>query len=98
MKTAKYNLAVAICLLCLSVSSQRGTVKLDVNYSIAQPLGNFKDITDKTSFNGWDAAVMYGITDQVEVGVMTGFQDFYQKYGRQVYHSSGSDISAVITN
>ncbi len=33
------------------------------------------------------------------VGFGTGFQDFYQKYPRQVYKAAdGSDISAVVSN
>jgi hypothetical protein len=85
-------------LLCLGASSQQRTVKLDVAYKAAMPLGNFKNLTDKTSLNGWEAAVLYGLTDQISVGLQSGFQDFYQKYDRQVYHGPGSDISAVITN
>src|SRR5215203_5863636 len=98
MKRIKYNMVLLICLLCLGASSQQGTVKLDVNYKAAMPLGNFKNITDKTSLNGWEAALMYSLTNQIAVGMQTGFQDFYQKYGRQVFHSGGSDLSAVVTN
>lgn len=98
MKNMKYNLAVAVCLLCLSAVGQQRMLKLEVAYKAAMPMGNFKTITDKTSLNGWEAAFMYGLTDAISVGVQSGFQDFYQKYGRQVYHESGGAISAVITN
>ncbi len=61
-------------------------------------MGNFKNLTDNTSLNGWEAAVLYGLTDQISVGLQTGFQDFYQRYPRQLYQlSDGSDISAVVT-
>lgn len=89
---------VSFLLLGLSASSQKQTLKLDVAYKASMPLGNFHDLVNKTSFNGWSAAVTYGITDQIAVGFGTGFQDFYQKFPRQVYHGAGSDISAVITN
>jgi hypothetical protein len=98
MKLVKNNLVFLSCLLCLAASSQQRVLKLEVAYKAAMPMGNFKNITDKTSLNGWEAAVMYGLTDKIAVGVQSGFQDFYQKYGRQVYHGSGSNISAVITN
>jgi len=95
---AKFNLALLSLLLCLGASSQQRSVKLDVSYKMAFPTGNFKNLTDKSSFNGWEAALMYGITDQLSVGVQTGFQDFYQKYDRETFHTPGSDLSAVITN
>lgn len=99
MKQLKQKLAfVSLMLLCLGASSQQRSLKLDVNYKAAMPVGNFKNLTDKASFNGWEAAIMYGVTDQVSIGVQTGFQDFYQKYGRQVFHSGGRDLSAVISN
>lgn len=98
MKLMKYNMAFFICLLCLGASSQQRTLKLDINYKAAIPAGNFRNITDKASFNGLEAALMYGLTDRISVGVQTGFQDFYQKKDRQIFHTPGSDLSAVITN
>lgn len=94
----KYSFFLFCCVLCLAAQSQQGTVKLDLSYNVAMPVGNFKKLTDKTALNGWHAAVVYNITDQVGVGLQTGFQDFYQKYNRQVYHGSGSDLSAVVSN
>jgi outer membrane protein W len=42
---------------------------------------------------------MYNITDKISIGVGTGFQDFYQKYPRDVYKlSEGGEVSAVLTN
>ena len=99
MKMKKFNIALlSVLLLCLSASSQERTLKFDIGYSVAMPLGGFRDLVDKTSFNGWDASLMYGITNQVSIGLGSGFQDFYQKFPRQVYHGQGTDISAVITN
>ena len=98
MRSVKLNLLFTLCLFCLVASSQQGTVKLNLAYKAAMPLGNFKNIADKVSFNGWEAGLMYGITDQISLGVQTGFQDFYKKYDREVLHEPGSDLSAVITN
>jgi hypothetical protein len=78
--------------------SQEGVFKLDVNYKAAIPLGDFRNVVSNTSGRGWDAAVMYGVSDKVSIGLGTGSQDFYQKYARQILHESGSDLSAVITN
>lgn len=98
MKTLKYSIVFFSCLLCLGANSQQRTLKLDVAYKTAMPVGNFRNLTDKASLNGWEAAIMYGLTDLVSVGFQTGFQDFYQKYDRQVFHGPGNDLSAVITN
>lgn len=98
MKTLKYNLLFVICLLCLAARSQQRTVTFEIAQKTSMPLGNFKTITDKISANGWEAAVMYGLSDNVSLGLQAGFQDFYQKYGRQVYHGAGGDLSAVISN
>ena len=99
MNLNKYSMALfALMAVGLTASSQARTLKLDVSYKIAMPMGNFKNLTDKASMIGWEAGLIYNITDQAGVGFQTGFQDFYQKYDRQVYHGGGSDISAVITN
>lgn len=98
MTRHNYKLAFLFCLLCFGAAGQQRILKLEAGYKAAMPMGNFKTITDKTSLNGWEAAFMYGLTDQISVGLQSGFQDFYQKYGRQVYHGDGGDISAVITN
>lgn len=78
--------------------SQQGTLKLDLNYKVGVPTGSFRDLVSKTSANGWEAGVLYNITDQIAAGFQTGFQDYYQKYPRQVYHGEAGDISAVISN
>lgn len=63
------------------------------------PLGDFKDLIDKTSYSGWTGNLMYGINNNISVGIGTGFQDYYRKYPRAVYKlSSGGDVSAVLTN
>ena len=63
------------------------------------PAGDFKDLVNKTSYMGWTGNLMYGINNKISVGLGTGFQDYYQKYPRDVYKlTSGGDISAVITN
>jgi opacity protein-like surface antigen len=75
-------------------------LQLDINYAIGIPGGSFKsDAVDKTSFRGWTANLMYNITDKMSIGVGTGFQDFYQKYPRDVYKlNEGGEVSAVLTN
>lgn len=100
MKRSKINFfLVAALLMTIGAQAQQGTWKLDAAYKAALPLGNFKNsVTDKASYRGWSGAILYGVNDKLSVGVETGFQDFYQRYPRQVYHDAGSDLSAVVTN
>jgi len=79
--------------------AQQGELTLNLNYSINSPVGSFKDFVNKTSYRNWTGSVLYGINDKLSVGFGTGFQDFYQKYPRQLYKlEDGSDISAVVSN
>jgi hypothetical protein len=99
MKTAKIIVTIlAIIIFKTSSWSQQRSWKLTPSYSVAIPVGNFKNLVEETSFRGWSADAMYGINDQVSVGISSGFQDFYQRYPRTILHGEGSDISAVITN
>jgi opacity protein-like surface antigen len=83
-----------------NASAQERELQLDINYAIGIPGGSFKsDAVDKTSLRGWTANLMYNITDKISIGVGTGFQDFYQKYPRDVYKlNEGGEVSAVLTN
>jgi hypothetical protein len=96
------NIAITFSLLIFFQnklwSQQQGSWKFTPSYSVAVPVGDFKNLVSETSIRGWNAEAMYGITDQVSLGVSGGFQDFYQRYPREVLHGGGSDISAVITN
>jgi outer membrane protein W len=80
--------------------AQQGQLQLDVNYAIGIPSSTFKtDVVNKTSFRGWTGNLMYNITRNFSVGVGVGYQDFYQKYDRQVYKlAEGGEVSAVLTN
>lgn len=75
-------------------------LSLSLNYNPSVPLGNnFKDYVSNTSFRGFQGAVLYKLNNQVRLGLQTTWNDFYQKYPRQVYKAaSGEDISAVLSN
>lgn len=100
MKTI--NIALfALGILCFvgTASAQTGTVKLSANYSYALPLSDLKDFVDsRNSAAGWQADIMYGVTDKLSLGAGFGYQSFSKKYPREVYHVGGSDISSVLTN
>lgn len=80
--------------------AQQGELRGTASYSVGIPMGGFKDnVVSKTSFRGVDVNLLYGVSPKLSVGLTTGYQDFYEKYPRQVYKlDDGSDISAVVSN
>jgi opacity protein-like surface antigen len=101
MKTSYKIIAVLIAGLFTAgmAQAQVGRLNVNINYSINTPTGDFKDFVNKTTYRSWTASLLYGINDKLSVGFGTGFQDFYQKYPRQVYKlEGGGDISAVLSN
>ena len=90
---------IAFSLGAIHAPAQRGEVRMIASVASATPLGNFKDVVDKTSVRGADVNILYGLNEKFSLGLNIGFQDFYQKFPRGLYKlSDGSDISAVITN
>jgi hypothetical protein len=86
------------CMAAQTVSAQfRPPLSVDINYSIAQPLGSLRDYSDKTSFRGWSAGLQYMLNNQLSVGIRSGYQDFYQQLPRAVYSDKSGDVSAVQT-
>lgn len=99
MKNCKaYFSFVLILFSAFTLNAQRGLTNVTINYNAAFPTGNFKDIVSSNSYQGFNASILYNLSDNVAVGLGTGFQDFYQKYPRQLYKlSDGSDVSAVLS-
>lgn len=91
---------IVTCLCVTSVAfAQQGSLSLNLNYSINMPVGAFKsDLVNNTSFRGWNANLLYGINDHFSVGIQSGFNNYNQKFPRQVYDTKDGAISAVVTN
>lgn len=99
MKNIKIIFLLFSVVLFSAVKAQQGETKLNINYNVALPMSDFKNVVSDNSYRGLNLSVMHGVTDNVSVGVVAGFQDFYQRTPRQLYHfSDGSDVSAVVTN
>lgn len=94
----KACLTLALLPALQKLQAQDHRLKLDLNYQVSQPFGSLHDYVNKTSFNGWNGALMYDINPNWSGGLSIGFQDYYQKIPRQVYHSGTTDISAVQTH
>ncbi|HEX8314632.1 MAG TPA: outer membrane beta-barrel protein [Flavisolibacter sp.] len=99
MRISKISFAIAALFLgAAAQAQQKGRAQMDVQYNVAMPMGSFKETVSETSGRGAQVSVLYGISNQLSIGLGTGFQDFYQKNPRQLYKlSDGSDLSAVRT-
>jgi opacity protein-like surface antigen len=100
MKAMKTIMFTLVALVAFNASqAQKGETTLGVNYSVGIPTGDFKNVVGKESYRGWGVDIMHGVNNKLQLGVAVGFQDFYQKNDRQVYHTGdGQDISAVLTH
>ena len=102
MKRFAIILSVLFSVLFTSSSFAQVTNKwkMQLGYNISAPLGSFKnDYISNTSFRGGVGEISYTVNPKITVGLASGYQDYYQKYGRQVYHSQGNElVSAVISN
>lgn len=99
MKNTRIIFSIFFSVLCSIAQAQKGETKVSINYNVALPMNDFKNVVSSTSFRGFNASILHGFSDNVSVGFASGFQDFYQKNGRQLYHfSDGTDVSAVVTN
>lgn len=103
MKYIKY-ISAYILLMIAGITSvhaqQKGILKLDLSYNYSLPLGSFKnDIISNASPRGASGAFMYGINNKWSAGIQIGYQDFYQKYPRDLYKTNDNEVtSAVLTN
>jgi opacity protein-like surface antigen len=89
---------ISVCLLS-KTQAQQGELRLTVNYSVAVPAGDLKDFTPDVSPRGGELSFLYGISDKLSLGLTGSYQDFYEKYPRQVFDmGDGTDISAVLSN
>lgn len=90
----------ALMLLSFAANAQKGALQLNLSYNYSMPSGAFKsDLVNDNSPRGGRGSVMYLFSNRLSAGLESGYQDYYQKYARQVYPLSGTqDVSAVLTN
>lgn len=102
----KKNIIIASCLMIAgiffsqSLIAQKKPLTIELNYNYSVPVSGFKsDLISNSSPRGFRASIMYPFSNKLAAGVQFGFQDYYQKYPREIYHSGPSqDISAVMSN
>lgn len=92
----------ALMLLTATVNAQQQESKLtlNLNYNYSFPLSGFKsDLASDASPRGFTGNIMYQVHPMLKVGLGVGYQDYYQKYPRQVYnYGKSQQVSAVLTN
>ncbi|MEO9021643.1 MAG: outer membrane beta-barrel protein [Ginsengibacter sp.] len=101
MKTIKIMVAaLGLFLISQSATAQKKNLKLDLNYNYSMPVSGFNsDLVRDHSPRGFMAALMYPFNDKLSAGLELGFQDYYQKYPRQLYTIGKSqNVSAVLSN
>lgn len=102
MKQMRNMIAVMACVfMSIAANAQeKGEVKLNLNYNYSLPVGAFKsDLISNASPRGASGEVMYGINNKWAGGLMVGYQDYYQKFPRDIYQTGKNQYtSAVLTN
>lgn len=98
-KIIKYAGLFLILLSLNSLAKAQNSLQLTVGYNVNTPVGSFKDFISKTAYKGFSAELAYPVNNQLSVGLGISYNDFYQKYPRQVYDDGkGNTISAVVSN
>jgi opacity protein-like surface antigen len=73
-------------------------LQLRIGYNANMPVGTFKDFMGKTSFRGFDAELSYPVNTSLRLGLGVMYNDYYEKFPRQLYETKDGTISAVVTN
>lgn len=88
--------------LAFAANAQKSNdkMRIDINYSYALPLGDFKtNIVSDASPRGFAGNFRYQVNNNFSAGLGIGYQDFYQKYPRALYKTGDNEVtSAVLSN
>ena len=96
---SKYLIIGAITVMACSAAHAQNALQMSIDYNVNIPTGSFKDYVTHPAYKGFTAGLAYPVNDQLSLGISIGYNDYYQKYDRQVYNQGkGSDISAVVSN
>lgn len=95
----KYCIIAAIAVTAGNAAHAQNELQLNIDYNVNIPTGAFRNFVTHPAYKGFTAGLAYPINDQLSVGLSFGYNDYYQKYPRDVYNDGhGSDISAVLSN
>jgi hypothetical protein len=99
----KYRIAIGLSVLAatiISISAQaQDKLKLEIGYNVGIPVGAFKtNEVSNSSVRGGFGEISYAINPKFILGLNAGYQNYYQKYDRQLYKDGSQTISAVKSN
>lgn len=95
----KYFVIGAIALTACSAGHAQNELQLGLDYNVNIPTGSFRDFVTHPAYKGFTVGLAYPLNDHLSLGLSFGYNDYYQKYPRQVYEDGkGTDISAVVSN
>ncbi|MHA4808635.1 outer membrane beta-barrel protein [Flavitalea flava] len=101
MKTVllKYGGIAAIFMITFSAAQAQNELQMNINYNVNIPSGSFRDFIKNPAYKGFTAGLAYPLNDRLSIGLSLGYNDYYQKYPRDVYdQGKGTNISAVVSN
>ncbi|WP_369047641.1 outer membrane protein [Tenacibaculum sp. UWU-22] len=93
MKTK--NILLLVALLSFSISSfSQNSFSITYNFG---SLGSkdLKNFVDNSSWRGWQYEYQYRLKPQITLGLLSGYQGFYEKRPRQTYTQNNTSINAV---
>ncbi|HMH22264.1 MAG TPA: outer membrane beta-barrel protein [Puia sp.] len=95
----KYGAVTAIILMICSQTRAQNALQMSIGYNVNIPSGDFRNLVTNPAYKGFTAGLAYPLNDRFSLGLSFGYNDYYQKYPRQVYDDGkGSNISAVVSN
>lgn len=91
---------IALLFFAGNANAQKGDLRLDLKYNYSLPVSGFnKYLISNNSPRGFEGAILYQFNEQLSGGLGFGYQDYYEKFPREIYaQSKTEDVSAVITN
>jgi len=96
---SKYWIIGAVTVMVCSAVHAQNELQMNIDYNVNIPTGAFRNYVTHPAYKGFTAGLAYPLNDQLSLGLSIGYNDYYQKYPRQVYEDGkGSDISAVVSN
>ena len=96
---SKYWIIGAVTVMACSAVHAQNELQMNIDYNVNIPTGAFRNYVTHPAYKGFTAGLAYPLNDQLSLGLSIGYNDYYQKYPRQVYEDGkGSDISAVVSN
>jgi opacity protein-like surface antigen len=95
-----YLLVAAITLVTGTTAQAQNALQFNAAYNVNIPAGSsFRGYITNPAYKGFTAGFAYPLNSQLRLGLSIGYNDYYQKYPRQVYSNGpGSEVSAVVSN